>query len=337
MREAMAHADVGNSAWGEDPTVRELEEKSASAVGKDAALFVPSGTMGNQIACRVWTSRKLNPEVVLEARSHIILNESAGLAGISGAQAKAISGVRGAMPPHAVRDAIQIDYYLKPVTSLISVENTHNYASGAVVPLQNLKEIHAIAVEHGLPVHLDGARIFNAATALGMDARMIAEHADSVMFCFSKGLACPVGSIICGSREFVQQAQRVRAVLGGAMRQAGIVAAAGLIGLEKMRHRLHEDHANAKLLARGLAKLPGLRLDPANVETNIVIFDVSGLGMTARQFADEMKKRGVGYNVVSGTEVRAVTHNDVSRGDVGKAVRLTQDFVGGGAGGGRNV
>ncbi|MGQ0536158.1 MAG: GntG family PLP-dependent aldolase [Methanobacteriota archaeon] len=327
MREAMRDAEVGNSAWDEDPTVARLEAQSAAAVGKEAALFVPSGTMGNQVALKVWTARKMNPEVILEARSHIMLNEAAGLAGNSGAQGKPVAGVRGAMPPEAVRAAIQIDYYLKPVTALIAVEETHNYAGGAVLPIENLRAVQEVAREHALPVHMDGARIFNAETALAVDAARIASHADSVQFCFSKGLACPVGSVVCGPREFIAEATRARAVLGGAMRQAGVLAAAALVGLEEMRFRLHADHANAKRLAEGLAKLDGIRVDPSEAETNIVIFDVAPLGVSAQEFAARMRERDVGYSTVGPYEVRAVTHNDVSPADIEDAILRTSEFV----------
>ncbi|HVL87229.1 MAG TPA: GntG family PLP-dependent aldolase [Candidatus Thermoplasmatota archaeon] len=327
MREAMRDAAVGNAAWGEDPTVRRLEEESAAAVGMEAALFVPSGTMANQVACRVWTSRRMNPEVILEAKSHIYLNESAGLAVVSGAQAVPIPGSRGAMDPAAVEAAIRTDYYLKPMTALVCVENTHNYAGGAVVPITNLRAVRDVAQRHGLPVHLDGARLFNAAAALGVDPARIAEHADSLMFCFSKGLGAPVGSVVCGSAEFVREAERARALLGGAMRQAGVIAAPALLALREGPRRLREDHENARRLAEGLARIDGLALDPQAVETNIVLFDVSALGMSAKAFCERMRAAGAGYSVTGPSQARAVTHVDVDRSDVEAAIALTAETV----------
>jgi len=327
MREAMRNAVVGNAAWNEDPTVRELEEKSARAVGKEAGLFVPSGTMGNQVAIWVHTAKTHGPEVICEARSHIYLNESAGIAVLARAQVKPVAGVRGAMPPEAVEAAIQPrGNVLKPRTALIALENTHNFASGAAVPLENHRAIREIAERHNIPVHLDGARVFNAAVALGVPASAIGREVDTVQFCFSKGLGAPVGSVVCGSHAFIEEARKIRQILGGALRQAGVLAAPALIGLETMTKRLHVDHENARRLAQGLAKLEGLRVDP-RVDTNIVIFDVRDLGVTAAEFTRALYEQGVGFSQVSPTEVRAVTHNDVTDKDIAQALDVTARVV----------
>ncbi|HEX2022137.1 MAG TPA: GntG family PLP-dependent aldolase [Candidatus Thermoplasmatota archaeon] len=325
MREAMARAEVGNAAWGEDPTVNELERRSAEAMGKEAAMFVPSGTMGNQAALRVWTSRRIAPEVVCHERSHVFVNEAAALATICHAQARTVPGKGGRMPVDAIRRAIQPKNPVKPQTAVIALENTHNWENGAVLPLDHHREVRALADEHGLPIHLDGARVFNAAVALGRSAREIAQHVDSVQFCFSKGLACPVGSMVAGSRAFVDDALKARQTMGGAMRQAGVLAAAALIGLETMTKRLHEDHANCRRLASGLKGLP-LRFEEP--ETNILVMDAAPSGRPAKEIMAACAKEGVLFSPISETEFRAVTHHDVSRADVDRAADVLRATLG---------
>lgn len=311
MREAMRAAEVGNAAWDEDPTVLALEAAAAKAVGKEAALFCPSGTMANQVSIAAHCTSVVLPEVVLEARAHLYLAEAAGIALVARAMPRPVASDRGVLRAEDVRAAIQPKgNVLKATTACVAVENTHNYWSGRAVPLDASRAVHAVAREAGVPVHLDGARVFNAAVALGVDARDIAATADTVQFCFSKGLGAPVGSVACGSAEFRATARRYRQAVGGALRQAGVVAAPALLALEKNVKRLADDHANAALLAAALRDA-GL---PAPVpDTNIVIFDVSPLGVTAAEFARRAAAAGVGVSVVDEREARLVTHLDAPR------------------------
>ena len=324
MREAMARAEVGNAAWGEDPTVNELERRSAELLGKEAAMFVVSGTMGNQTALRVWTARRMAPEVVCHERSHVFVNEAAALATVCHAQARPVPGKGGRMPLDAIRRALQPVNPVKPQTAVISLENTHNWENGAVLPLDHHREVKALAEEHGLPVHLDGARVFNAAAALGRPAKEIAQHVDSAQFCFTKGLACPVGSMVVGPREFIEQARKVRQYLGGALRQAGVVAAPALIGLETMTRRLHEDHATCRRLAAALKGTP-LRFEEP--QTNILVMDCSATGRTAKEVMDACAKEGVLFSPISQHEFRAVTHRDVGAQDVDRAAGVLREAL----------
>lgn len=319
MREAMARAEVGNAAWGEDPTVNELERRSAELLGKEAAAFVVSGTMGNQTALRAWTSRKVAPEVICHERAHLLVNEAAAVAAVCHAQLKPLRGAGGRMPVELIRAAIQPANPVKPQTACIALENTHNWENGAVLDIGYHRDVATLAREHGLPLHLDGARIFNAATYLGRPAREIAAHADSVQFCFTKGLACPVGSMVVGSRVFIEDVRKVRQTLGGAMRQAGVLAAAALIGLEVETTRLHEDHALCRRLA---SALKGTSLRFEEPQTNILILDASGTGKSAAEILAACKKEGVLFSPISATEFRAVTHRDVGARDVDHAAHV---------------
>ncbi|MEN3009789.1 MAG: low-specificity L-threonine aldolase [Candidatus Bipolaricaulaceae bacterium] len=321
MRRAMAEAEVGDDVYGEDPTVNRLQERAAELLGFEAALFVPSGTMGNQVAIAVHT--RPGQEVILEAQSHIYNVEMATLARFSGVQPRPLPGQRGVLTADQVRAAIRPNlYYLAP-TGLVCLENTHNAAGGTIFPLAVAREVLAVAHAHGIPVHLDGARIFNAAVALGRPVSELVRGFDSVMFCLSKGLGAPVGSVLCGSREFIEEARRVRKALGGGMRQAGILAAAGLYALTHHIDRLAEDHANARLLAEGLAQIPCLSVTPP--ETNIVLVEIVR-GPTAPELAERLKRRGVLVAPAgAGTEprkLRLVTHLDVSRQDILRTIDL---------------
>ena len=288
MRAAMARAEVGDDVYGEDPTTRELEEKAAELMGMEAALFVPSGTMGNQIAIACHT--RPGQEVVVEATSHIYNVEMATMARFSGVQPRVIWGERGVFSAEQLAAALRPDlYYLAP-TGLVCLENTHNAAGGRIWPLSTAREILEVAHSRGIPVHLDGARILNAQVATGIPARELVCGFDSVMFCLSKGLGCPVGSLLCGSREFISEARRVRKAMGGGMRQTGILAAAGLYALEHHIDRLAEDHENAKLLAEGLSQIPGLAVWPP--ETNIVVFEIVE-GPSAQELCARLKANGV--------------------------------------------
>jgi threonine aldolase len=320
MRRAMAAAEVGDDVYGEDPTINRLEERAAEIMGREAAIFVPTGSMGNQIAIKLHT--KPGQEIICEERGHIYNYEMAMLSWFSGCVVRTIAAPEGKLTWKMIAPKIQPPTYYLAQTGLISMENTHNMAGGAVTPVADMEEICDRAHERGLPVHLDGARVFNAAAALGRPVAEITRKFDSVMFCLSKGLGAPVGSILVGSRDFITAARATRKALGGGMRQAGVLAAAGLIALEKGPQRLHEDHANARFLAEGLAQIPGIKIDPATVETNILIFDVSGTGKTSSEISAKLKDGGVLANGVNPEIMRFVTHCDVSRAQCEKALRV---------------
>jgi threonine aldolase len=326
MRDAMARAEVGDDVYGEDPTVNELQALAAKRLGKEAALFVPSGTMGNQICVKLHT--RLGQEIIVDERSHMFNLEMAAMAVISGCLAHPVKSEDGLMDWPGVEAAIRPlnDHYAQ--TGLISVENTNNLAGGTVVGLSAMARICDQAQVLGIPVHLDGARIFNAAIALGCDVSDIARPFDSVMFCLSKGLGAPVGSMIAGSRRFIESAIPVRRMFGGAMRQAGVLAAAGLVALRHMTERLVEDHANALLLAQGVAAIPGLGIDPEKVRTNILAFDVSAIGLSADGVISQLKVGGVLANSIGPYRVRLVTHKDVSRSDCETATDIIREVIG---------
>ncbi len=327
MRQAMFRAEVGDDVYREDPTVIALEELGAAMMGKEAGLFVTSGTMGNQVAAMVHT--KKSDEIICEAESHIYFFEVAGLACLSGAQVRPVAGDRGIMSAAAIREAIRgVDVHV-PDTGLICLENTHNRAGGTCYTLEGLAAIRALADEYKIPVHLDGARIFNAAVATGVNVKDIASFADSVQFCLSKGLGAPVGSLLVGSRSFVEQARRFRKMLGGGMRQAGIIAAAGIVALESMVDRLAEDHANARALGEALFA-QGYAIDLATVQTNIVIFSMDGLKTGAPHFVARLKEEGVRANAFGERRVRMVTHFGIERVDIDYTIdvlaRLKKEF-----------
>jgi len=324
MRRAMAEAEVGDDVLGDDPTVQKLETLAASIMGKEAALYIPSGTMGNAIAVKVWT--KELEEVILEARCHIYNMESTHLTFISRVTPRPLSSWRGAMDPEEVAGNIRQASVHTPRTSLICLENTHNNWSGAVIPLDNMKAIREVADRHGVKVHLDGARIFNASIASGVPVKEYAGLTDSIMFCLSKGLSAPVGSMLAGPKEFIDQARRVRKALGGGMRQAGVLAACGLIALTQMVERLREDHDRAKRLARAIASLPGIRLNPEEIETNIIIFGLNHPRWTVPAFLAELKARHILALPVS-NGIRFVTHKDVNDDDVDRAIEAFSDLL----------
>lgn len=324
MRKAMAEAAVGDDVLGDDPTVQKLEALAAEVMGKEAGLFVPSGTMGNAIAVKVWT-RELD-EVIVEARSHIYNMESTHLTFISRVTPRPLSSCRGAMDPEEVERNIRKPSVYVPRTSLICLENTHNSWSGAVVPLENIKALREVADRHEVRLHLDGARIFNASTASGVPVKEYAALADSVMFCLSKGLSAPVGSLLVSRRDVIDYARRVRKALGGGMRQVGVLAAPGIIALTEMVGRLGQDHARAKRLAAAIANLPGVKLDPEMVETNIVIFSFSHPRISVPEFLTELRKRGVLALATTGP-VRFVTHKDIDDEDVERAVAAFREIL----------
>ncbi|MDH7512610.1 MAG: GntG family PLP-dependent aldolase [Clostridiales bacterium] len=325
MRRAMAEAVVGDDVLGDDPTVQELERLAAALMGKEAALFVPSGTMGNSIAVKVWT-RELD-EVIVEARSHIYNMESTHMTFISRVSPRPLSSHRGAMDPGEVERNIRKPSVHIPRTSLVCVENTHNNLSGAVVPIENIKAIREITLRHGIKLHLDGARIFNASTASGIPVKEYAALADSVMFCLSKGLSAPAGSLLVGSREFIDYGRRVRKALGGGLRQVGVLAAPGIVALTEMTGRLKEDHIRAKNLALSIAGLPGIRLNPEEIETNIVIFGFAHPKITIPEFLSRLKERRVLALATTGG-IRFVTHKDIDDEDIDRALAAFSEILG---------
>lgn len=318
MREAMYKAEVGDDVYKDDPTILALEEKAAKTLGKEAALFVPTGTMGNQVAILTHTNR--GDEIILEENSHIFVYEVAGLAVLSGVQARQIRGENGALKAEDVEKAIRGEDIHFPKTSLICMENTHNKAGGKIVPLDKMKAVYEVGEKHGIPIHLDGARIFNAAEGLNVDVKEIAQYADSIMFCLSKGLCAPVGSILVGSKEFIEKARKNRKILGGGMRQAGILAAAGMVALEDMTQRLGEDHKNAKVLAKGLEKIPGIKIKANSVETNLVMLDISGLGINGFELAEKLEKEDIKISGSKDGNLRFATHAYVTTEDVEKVL-----------------
>lgn len=322
MRKAMAAAEVGDDVWGEDPTVHRLEELAAQLLERPAALFVPTGTMGNQIAVHLHTHP--GSEVILEARAHIFNFEMGAMAVWSGTLPRPIVSEGGLLTPAQVEAAINPPVSYRTPTRLLCLENTHNLWSGLPMDAAHTAALAAVAHRHGLKVHLDGARIFNAAVALGTSPAALATPCDSVMFCLSKGLAAPVGSLLVGETDFIAEARRVRKLFGGGMRQVGVLAAAGLVALETMRHRLHEDHARARRLAEGLAQLPGVQLDPNAVRTNIVVLTLTGPvenGCTpADRFVAGLRERGVLAAAFGAHQVRLVTHYEITDADVAAAL-----------------
>jgi len=324
MRRAMAEAEVGDDVYGEDPTVNRLEQRAAEMFGREAAIFVPSGTMGNQIAIKIHTHH--GQEIICEERAHILNYEMAMLAHFSGCVPRPIHGEDGILTWGEIKKRISPKIYYRAQTGLISLENTHNMAGGTVYPQEVTDEICDRAHEMGLPVHLDGARIFNAAAALGKPVREITKKFDSVMFCLSKGLGAPVGSLLAGSRNLIEQARVYRKALGGGMRQAGILAAAGLIALERSPARLHEDHENAKFLAEGLAEIRGIQIAPAKVKTNILVFDISGTGMSSDEMTRKLAAKNIFASGISAQAIRLVTHVDVDRAACARALDVVRQI-----------
>jgi threonine aldolase len=317
MREAMARAEVGDDVWEEDPTVRRLEAMAAERVGKHSGLFVTSGTQGNLVS--VLAQTRPGQEVVLDVDSHIFNYEVAGTSVIGGVQMRPVKTERGFLTPAQVQEALRPANIHVPPTGLVCVENTHNRHGGTCCTPEEIAAVAGAAQAGGVPVHLDGARLFNAAVALKRDVRDFTRHVESVTFCLSKGLGAPVGSVVCGRPDFITRARRLRKMLGGGMRQAGILAAAGIVALERMVDRLAEDHANARALAEGLARLPGFTIDMASVQTNIVILRVARPG-GADALVQACQARKVKVHAIGPNAIRCVTHKDVDAEDVKRAL-----------------
>src|SRR5881409_1808492 len=317
MRRAMAEAEVGDDVFIEDPTINRLQDRAAEIFGGEAGLFVPSGSMGN-LTCILAQTRQ-GQEVICEESGHVYNYEMASMSAIGGVLPRLVPGEDGILSWQSISKAIRPKVYYRSQTALIALENTHNMAGGTVYPTKLSEEICDRAHDAGIRVHLDGARVFNAATYLGENVVDMTRKFDSIQFCLSKGLGAPVGSMIVGSREFIERCRSIRKMLGGGMRQAGVLAAAGLIALEKGPERLQIDHDNAKYLATRLAQVPGITLDPAKVQTNIVIFDLKKSGWSSSDFLQALAKRNVMAVPVDAERVRMVTHLDVDRSGVEKA------------------
>lgn len=319
MRKAMAEAEVGDDVYGEDPTVNRLQELAADMLGKEAALFVPSGTMGNLVSVLTHCGR--GDEMILGDQAHIFLYEQGGSAAMGGVHPRTVPNLPdGTMDLNQVEAAIRGENEHFPISRLIAVENTHNRCGGRALPVAYMDAIGELAHRHGLKLHVDGARLWNASVALNVSPARLVQHADSVSVCLSKGLAAPVGSLVVGSHDFVARARRMRKVLGGGMRQAGVIAAAGIVALTEMVERLADDHANAKRLAQGLAQLDGIEIDPDAVETDIVIFSLNRADMTPAQLAAGLRERGVLLSPIGGSRLRAVTNYHVTGADIDRAL-----------------
>ena len=320
----MVTAPLGDDVFGDDPTTNHLMEVAAERMGKEAATFVPSGTMGNLIGIAI--NAHSGEELIADADSHAFYYETAGAAAVCGVQIRPVATEAGVMSAQQTAQAVRPrDDPHQPITAAITFENTHNRHGGIVWPLDALRDATNAAREQGLRVHLDGARIFNAAVAVGVKASEIAECADTVTFCLSKGLACPIGSVFCGSEEDVEEARRWRKRLGGGMRQVGVLAAAGLVALDHMVDRLAEDHTNARTLAEGLAELPGVRCDLSRVQTNLIYFDVER--MPAQSFTDECARRGLLSEPMGASSVRFVTHYGIDAEDIQLALKICEEVL----------
>lgn len=327
MRRAMAEAQVGDDVFGEDPTINRLEEMAAERLGKQAALFVSSGTMGNLVSQLAHCGR--GDEIILGSHAHTFFYEQGGSAAVGSIHPRTVPNrPDGKLALEDIEMAIRGDNIHFPRTRLILLENTHNICSGCPLEIDYMKAVGEIARRHKLKIHVDGARFFNAAVALDVDPGDLAADADSVSFCLSKGLAAPVGSVVCGTQDFIDEARRARKVLGGGMRQAGILAAAGIVALNEMVPRLAEDHANAKKLAIGLADTPGLFIDPDRIHTNIIFFEVRHADITPEQFVQRIEDEGVRMLPVGGQRIRAVTHYHITSEDIDRALDVISRVMG---------
>jgi len=326
MRAAMAEAEVGDDVYGEDPTANRLQEFAADRVGKEAGLFVVSGTMGNLTALLSHCGR--GDEVILGTKSHTFLYEAGGSASLGGIHHYAIPNQPdGTLELAEIEAAIRPDNVHAPRTRLICLENTHNRCGGAVLTPEYTNAVGELAHRHGLKVHLDGARVFNAAIALGVDVRELTRGVDSVSFCLSKGLSAPVGAVLCGDASFIREAHRWRKAVGGGMRQCGILAAAGIVALEQMVDRLAEDHTNARRLAQGIADLPGLTIDPQTVQTDIVIFGVTSGRLSASQWVAALLEQGIQMSAIGPAQIRAVTHFGITAADIESTLAAMRAIV----------
>ncbi len=323
MREAMFNAEVGDDVYGDDPTVVKLENLAARMAGKEAALLVPSGTFGNQLSLMTHCNR--GDEVLLGDDCHIVQHEVGASSVIAGVQLRTLNSDKGALDPDEIRSKIRGNDIHFPRTGLICVENAHS--NGRVIPLEIMKEIYQAASEYNIPVHLDGARLFNAAEYLNVPADQITKYCDSVMFCLSKGLCAPIGSILAGSKEFIEKARKGRKLMGGGMRQAGIIAAAGIVALGKMTKRLGDDHKNAQLLGKKLAEIPGIKVDLEDIHINMVFADFSGTGLNTQDLIGKLFINGIKVNPPENGKMRFVTHYWITEDDINKVVDCIKNIV----------
>jgi len=328
MRRAMAEAEVGDDVYIEDPTVNRLQARAAEIFGREAGLFVPSGSMGNLVCIMAQAMR--GQEVICEAAGHVYNYEMASMSALGGVLPRVIPTTDGILSWEQISPAIREKAYYRPQTALVALENTHNMAGGTVYPSRVAHEICDKAHDAGLRVHLDGARVFNAAVYLGENVAEMTKKFDSIQFCFSKGLGGPGGTMIEGSRDFIEHGRVLRKILGGGMRQVGVLAAAALVALEEGPKRLHVDHENAQRLAQGLAQIPGIGVQPDKVQTNIVLYDVGATGLGSTQFLKRLAERQVLGGPVDARRVRMVTHLDVDRNDIEQALRIIGEVVGAG-------
>ena len=320
MLEAMRTAPLGDDVYREDPTVNQLEELAAKKMGKEAALLTTSGTQANLVSTLSHTRR--GEEVILEAEAHMYYYEVGAFSALGGLIPRLVKGQHGVLTPHDIESALRPPNIHFPPTSLVCIENTHNRAGGTVWTPSQTKAVFDFAHRRGLKVHMDGARIFNAAIAQGIDVKELTQFVDSMMFCLSKGLSAPIGSMVVGDQEFVDSARRYRKMLGGGMRQAGVIAAAGIIAIEKMVDRLKDDHANAQILAKGLMSIEGISVDLSQVQTNIVVYDVSGLEIDGGAWIAKLNESGVKAGALEGSRVRMVTHRGIERDDIEYALEV---------------
>ena len=325
MLDAIRHAKLGDDVYGEDPTVKKLEEMAAEKMGKEAALLVTSGTQANLVS--LMNNAKRGDLVFLEAESHIYWYEGGGISAIAGLLPWLIKGDFGAINPEDIEAAIRPKNIHFPEPSLICIENTHNRYGGTIVTPSQMRAISEVAQKHGLKFYMDGARIFNAAVALRIDVKEFTRHVDNLMFCLSKSLSCPVGSVVVGGQQFIDRARKTRKVLGGGMRQAGIIAAAGIVALEKMIDRLEEDHRNARQLAEGIAKIRGIKVDLEAVQTNMVRFDISDLGVPDELFVLKLKENNVLVSTMAKNSLRMVTHRGIEKVHIEKAIIAIESIV----------
>ncbi|MBW2558482.1 MAG: low-specificity L-threonine aldolase [Deltaproteobacteria bacterium] len=327
MRDAIYHSDFGDDVYGEDPATNRLEKMAAEMVGKEAAILVSSGTMGNLISLLVHCGR--GDEIILGDQAHIFYYEVGGMSALGGIVPHTVANQRDAtMRLEDIEAAIRDNNIHYPRTRLICLENTHNRCNGMPITAEYTDSVRALAGRYGLGIHLDGARIFNAAVALGMPVKDLTRGVDSVSFCLSKGLSAPAGSLLCASSEFIAEARRVRKILGGGMRQTGIIAAAGIVALEEMTERLGDDHANARRLAEGIAGIPGLKVDLENVRTNILVFHLENNGLTEDDFMARLEEKGVKILSRGSCQFRVVTHHGITTEDIDLALEILKDTVG---------
>jgi threonine aldolase len=325
MRKVMSLAEVGDDVYGEDPTVNRLQERTAEILGKESALFVPSGVMANQLAVKTHTQP--GDEVIVESESHIFNYETAGAAFLSNVQLHPVKGNRGIFSAEQVAQAIRSSVYYNPKSSLICLENTHNKAGGTIYPLEDIQSISKVAITHGIAFHLDGARLWNASVETGIAPKEYARCFDTVSVCYSKGLGAPVGSALAGTRDTIERARKFRKIFGGGMRQAGILAAGALYALENNMKRLTEDHQKAKLLAGRLAGIPGIQVHKDHVQTNIVVIDIQGRKENAGDILKRLKEKRVLISEMSSTTLRAVTHLDVSMEQIDNAADIINSVL----------